>query len=59
MSKEELRYKLIKYFSINNDTYHFHLTRVKEAIEYGTLTVDDFVEFNEDSVNDIVEYLFR
>lgn len=57
-----MRDKLIelisKYFNIG-DSCAYHLTRVKEAFAYGTVCVDDFVEFDEDTVNDLVDYLIQ
>lgn len=58
LSKEDLKNKLIKYFNIG-DSYCYHLTRVKEARSYGTLTIDDFIEFDEDTIDDIIEYIFK
>ncbi len=57
MTDKELKDKLMKYFDINNDTYCFHLTRVKEAQAYGTLTIEDFEEFSEDTIDDLIEYI--
>lgn len=60
ISKEVIEEKLMKYFDINtNNCMAYNLTRVKEAREYGTLTIDDFVEFDEDTINDIVNYIFN
>ena len=42
MDKEELKEKLMKYFTIGNSEA-FWLTRAKEARQYETLTIDDFV----------------
>ena len=57
MSKEELKQKLMSYFTIGNSDAYW-LTRVKQARQYGTLTIDDFEEFEEDTIDDIVEYVF-
>lgn len=48
----------MKYFTIG-DSDAYWLTRVKEAKQYGTLTIDDFVEFDEEIINDIVDYIFK
>lgn len=56
-SKEELKQKLMSYFTIK-DSDAYWLTRVKQARQYGTLTIDDFEEFEEDTIDDIVEYVF-
>lgn len=58
MSKEELKQKLMSYFTIG-DSDAYWLTRVKQARQYGTLTIDDFKEFEEDTIDDIVEYVFE
>ncbi len=60
IDKEKLKEKLMKYFDIGtNGCMSYNLTRVKEARQYGTLTIDDFVEFDEETIDDIVEYIFR
>lgn len=60
ISKEAIEEKLMKYFDINtNNCMAYNLTRVKEAKQYGTLTIDDFVEFDEETINDIVNYIFK
>ena len=57
-----MRDKLIeltsKYFNIG-DSCAYNLTRVKEAFAYGTVCVEDFVEFDKDTVNDLVDYLIQ
>lgn len=51
-----LRKTLSKYFEIgDSDCYHF--TRVKEALHLGTAKLDDFVEFDEESVENILSYI--
>lgn len=52
----ELKEILMRYFDIG-DSYHFELTRVKEAFEVGTMGLDDFQEWTEEDVNDLVEYI--
>lgn len=56
----EMRDRLIellaKYFTIG-DSYAYNLTRVKEAFAVGTVTIDDFVEFDDEVVADIADYL--
>ena len=59
MSKEKLKQKLMEYFSIDVDCYAYNLTRVKEARQYGTLDIDDFEEFTEETIDDIVEFVFK
>lgn len=36
-------------------TYLYHLTRVKEAFNVGTMTLDDFVEIDNELVDEIFE----
>ena len=50
---------LMDYFDINNDTYAYNLTRDKGAFSIGTMTFDDFEEFSEETIDDIVEYIRR
>ena len=37
----------------------YNLTRVKEGFAVGTVTIDDFVEFDEEIIDDIVEYILE
>lgn len=53
---EKLRQLLTEYFNIG-DSYAYWLTRVKEAFAYGTVALDDFEEFTEESVDDIIEFI--
>lgn len=58
----ELNYDFIKkllmeYFRIGIDCYTYNLTRDKSAFEYGTVTVDDFEEFNEEVIDDIIGFI--
>ena len=50
---------LMQYFDINNDTYYYNLTRVKSAFDVGTMTLEDFEEFTEETVDDLVAYIIR
>ena len=45
------------YFDIPNDTYAYNLIRVKSAFNVGTMSLDDFEEFTEETVDDIVQYI--
>lgn len=47
---------LMRYFDIG-DSYHFELTRAKEAFEVGTMGLDDFQEWTEENVDDLVDYI--
>lgn len=58
--EEFLKDRLMKYFCIGSDNCTaYNLTRVKEAKNYGTLSIDDFVEFDEEVINDIVDFVFK
>lgn len=59
MNKSKLKTALMKYFEIDGDCYHYNLTRVKSARLVGTLTIDDFVEFDEEIIDDIVDFAFK
>ena len=50
---------LNEYFNIPNDTYAYNLTRVKKAFNVGTMSLEDFEEFDEDTTRDLAEYLFK
>ena len=55
--KSGLKYALMEYFDISRDTYAYNLTRDKSAFSVGTMTFDDFEEFNEETIDDIVKYI--
>ena len=55
-AKEKLVELLAEYFNIG-DSYAYNLTRVKSAFACGTVGLDDFEEFNDETVEDIVSYL--
>ena len=55
---DELRETLIEYFcqwASCGDSYIFDLTRVKEAFAIGTMSFDDFVEWDESRVAELVD----
>lgn len=54
--REKLIELLARYFAIG-DSYEYSLTRVKEAFEVGTMSLEDFVEFDDEKVADIADYL--
>ncbi len=56
ISKAELTKLLNRYFNVG-DSDVYNLTRSKEAFKAGTMTLDDFTEFNEDNVEDLVNWL--
>ena len=54
--KEKLVEILAEYFNIG-DSYAYNLTRVKSAFACGTVGLDDFEEFDDETVEDIASYL--
>lgn len=58
LDREKLKEILMQYFAIG-DSYTYNLTRVKEGFTVGTVTIDDFEEFTEEIIDDIVEYILR
>ncbi len=56
MDKENLVSVLNDYFSIYTDTYSYNLTRDKTAFSYGTMTMEDFEEFTEETTTDLADY---
>ena len=54
--REKLVELLAKYFDIG-DSYAYNLTRVKSAFACGTIGLDDFEEFDDETVEDIASYL--
>ena len=57
-TKDKLKDLLMEYFTIG-DSYSYNLTRVKSAFAFGTVSLEDFEEFDESVVDDIVEYLLK
>lgn len=55
-TRDKLKELLMEYFTIG-DSYSYNLTRVKSAFAVGTVGLEDFVEFDEEFIDDIVEYL--
>lgn len=53
----ELKETLMEYFDIDNDTYAYNLTRNKTAFSVGTMSFEDFEEFTEEIIDDIVGYI--
>lgn len=47
---------LAEYFNIG-DSYAYNLTRVKSAFACGTVGLDDFEEFDDETVEDIASYI--
>lgn len=59
ITTEFIQNVLNQYFDIPNDTYAYNLTRVKEAFTIGTMSLEDFEEFDEDTTRDLAEYLIE
>lgn len=59
--REELVNKLADYFGFNgkDGTYTYYLTRDKKAFEYGTVTLNDFQEMNEDDLCELADFLLN
>ena len=57
-TRDKLKDLLMEYFSIG-DSYSYNLTRVKSAFAIGTVSLEDFEEFDESFIDDIVEYLLK
>lgn len=56
--REKLIELLNKYFDIG-DSYAYNLTRVKTAFEVGTMSLEDFVEFDEETITNLADYLIK
>lgn len=54
--REKLIEVLSKYFDIA-DPYAYNLTRDKTAFAVGTMSLEDFEEFNEETMADIADHL--
>lgn len=54
--RDKLLNLLAAYFNIG-DSYEYSLTRIKEAFELGTMTFEDFSEFDDAKVAEIADYL--
>ena len=57
-TKDKLKDLLMEYFTIG-DSYSYNLTRVKSAFAVGTISLEDFEEFDENIIDDIVDYLLK
>lgn len=56
--KEDVMAALRNYFTIG-DSYTYELTRSKDAFEIGTMSLDDFWEWDEYNISDLCEYLME
>ena len=54
---DNLKDKLMEYFEVGRDSYFYVLTRDKSAFNYGTMSFDDFIEFSEEQIDDIIDFL--
>lgn len=54
---ERLKDVLMDYFDVPSDTYAYNLTRDKSAFVVGTITPDDFEEFDEETIDDLLKYI--
>ena len=57
-TRDKLKELLMKYFTIG-DSYSYNLTRVKEAFAIGTVSLEDFIEFDEEFIDNVVDYLIQ
>lgn len=57
-TRDKLKNLLMEYFSIG-DSYSYNLTRVKSTFSVGTISLEDFEEFDESVIDDIVDYLLK
>lgn len=55
---EKLKSLLMEYFDIG-DSYTYNLTRVKSAFGYGTMSINDFEEFSEENIDDIINFILK
>lgn len=56
---ERVKEILDNYFDIATDTYAYNLTRDKSGFDVGTVTLDDFEEFTEETTQDLAEYILK
>lgn len=52
--KEKIAEAISKHISLE-DTYTYELTRVKDAFEIGTVSLEDFEEWSEENVDDLAK----
>lgn len=52
-----LKELLMEYFRIGVDCCSYNLTRDKSAFECGTVSVNDFEEFDEKVIDDIIDFI--
>lgn len=54
MDKQKLVEILNDYFDVGGDVYAYNLTRIKSA---PSIDIDDFEEFDEETVDNLAEYI--
>ena len=50
---------ILSHYFLIGDSYTFELTRDKQAFAIGTMTFEDFSEWDDENVNDLAEYIVR
>lgn len=60
-TKDELTAWLSEFFGINDTdgTYAYWLTRVKAGFHHDTVTLDDYVEFDDETVDQLAEHILK
>lgn len=58
IDRDKLLSVLSDYFCIG-DSYTYELTRVKSAFEIGTMTFDDFQEWDDSMISDLCDYIIQ
>lgn len=54
---DSLKELLMEYFRIGVDCYAYNLTRDKSSYKCGTVKANDFEEFNEETIDDIIRFI--
>lgn len=61
--EDKIREVLASHFGLSDEwkdgTYLYHLTRAKSAFSVGAMTLDDFVEVDEDFLEDVLEDVLK
>lgn len=57
LDRQKLKEIIMDFFDVPNNTYTYNLTRVKEAFEIGTMSLDDFEEIDESNIDELVDYI--
>lgn len=50
---------ILSHYFLIGDSYTFELTRDKQAFAIGTMSFDDFSEWDEENVNDLAEHIVK